>query len=77
MDGEDLSFIMVALRALGVDIAPMSGFVKAAVQTAYFSGTSFEVNFICNIGYGTAVDLMPRPPRLELEEIVHRPAMRP
>ena len=48
----------------------------AAVQAAYFSGTSFEVNFICKIGYGAPADLMPRLPRLDLEEIVHRPAMR-
>ena len=58
-------------------MGPMSRVLTAAVQAAYFSGSSFEVNFICNFGYGAAVDLMPRPPRLELEEIVHRPATNP
>jgi 3-hydroxypropanoate dehydrogenase len=58
-------------------LGPVSGFHTAAVQTAYFRGSSFEVNFTCNIGYGASVDLMPRPPRLDLEEIVHRPALRP
>ena len=62
--------------AILADIGPMSGFDDAAVQAAYFAGTSFEVNFICNIGYGASADLMPRLPRLALEEIVHRPAMR-
>jgi nitroreductase len=71
------AYFMGALRAVGVDIGPLSGFDAAAVQEAYFAGTSFEVNFICNIGYGDSADPKPRLPRLSLEEIVHRPAMRP
>ena len=71
------AYFMGALRAVGVDIGPLSGFDAAAVQEAYLAGTSFEVNFICNIGYGDSADPKPRLPRLSLEEIVHRPAMRP
>ncbi|MGE3739295.1 MAG: malonic semialdehyde reductase [Geminicoccaceae bacterium] len=71
------AYFMAALRALGLDIGPLSGFDVDAVQAAYFAGTTFEINFICNIGYGDPVDPKPRLPRLELEEIVHRPALRP
>lgn len=71
------AYFMCALRALGLDIGPLSGFDADAVQAAYLVGTTFEVNFICNIGYGDPADLKPRLPRLSLKEIVHRPAMRP
>ena len=32
------------------------------------------VNFAAGLGYDDRVDLKPRPPRLRIEEIVHRPA---
>lgn len=71
------AYFMFAVRALGADIGALSGFDAAAVQAAYFTGTTCEVNFICNIGYGDGADLKPRLPRLDFEEIVHRPAMSP
>jgi nitroreductase len=68
------AYFIVAVRALGADIGAISGFDMAAVQAAFFAGTTLEANFICNVGYGDPVDLKPRLPRLRFEEIVHRPA---
>ena len=68
------AYFILAIRALGADIGALSGFDAAAVQAEFFSGTTLEVNFVCNIGYGDPADLKPRLPRLDLEEIVHRPA---
>lgn len=67
------AYFMFAIRALGADIGAISGFDAAAVRAAFFAGTTLEVNFICNIGYGDPADLKPRLPRLRFEEIVHRP----
>ena len=62
------AYFMIAARALGLDCGPMSGFDQAGVNEAFFSGTSFRANFLCNIGYGTDKDLFPRSPRLEFSE---------
>lgn len=71
------AYFMFAVRVLGADIGALSGFDAVAVRAAYFSGTTCEVNFIGNIGYGDSADLKPWLPRLNFEEIVHRPAMCP
>ena len=68
------AYFIFAIRALGADVGAISGFDAAAVQAEFLGGTTLEVNFICNIGYGDPVDLKPRLPRLRFEEIVHRPA---
>lgn len=70
------AYFIVAVRALGADIGAVSGFDMAAVQAAFFAGTTLEANFICNIGYGDPVNLMPRLPGLRFEEIVHKVCMR-
>jgi hypothetical protein len=46
----------------------MSGFDSAAVDTAFFAGTSIKSNFLCSLGYGTDENLIPRNPRLSFEE---------
>lgn len=62
------AYLMLAARALGLDCGPMSGFKAHAVNAEFFEGTSWETNFICNIGYGTDENLFPRNPRLAFEE---------
>ena len=69
------AYFILAIRALGADIGALSGFDAKRVQQTYFVGTTFEVNFICNIGYGDPTTLKPRLARLDFEEIVHQPAM--
>ena len=62
------AYFMLAARASGLDVGPMSGFDNAKVDEVFFKGTSWKSNFICNIGYGEASKLYPRGPRLSFEE---------
>lgn len=59
---------MLAARAIGLDIGPMSGFDKAMVDRAFFPDGRCKTNFLCNIGYGSGEGLRPRAPRLEFDE---------
>ena len=61
-------YFLLAARALGLDVGPMSGFDAAGVKAEFFAGTSVEPNFIVNLGYGTDENLFPRSPRLTFEE---------
>ncbi len=58
------AYLIVALRSLGLDCGPMSGFDPSAVDAAFFAGTTLRSNFICNIGYGLKDMLQARKPRL-------------
>ena len=61
-------YFILAARALGLDVGPMSGFDNAGVDAAFFEGTNIKSNFIASIGYGTEGGLFPRNPRLDFEE---------
>ena len=63
------AYLILAARALGLDCGPMSGFDNAAVDNAFFSGTSIKSNFLCNIGYGDWAGVMPRSPRFTFAEM--------
>jgi 3-hydroxypropanoate dehydrogenase len=64
------AYLILALRAVGLDVGPMSGFDPAQVDAAFFDGTKVHANFLLNIGYGDTTKLFPRNPRLTFEEIV-------
>lgn len=57
-------YLILAARALGLDAGPMSGFDNAAVDEAFFNGTSIRSNFPCSLGYGSGEGIFPRNPRL-------------
>jgi nitroreductase len=61
-------YFILAARALGLDCGPLSGFDNQKMDEAFFSGTSWKSNFICNLGYGDLSKLHPRGPRLSFEE---------
>ncbi|MDP3803849.1 malonic semialdehyde reductase [Brevundimonas sp.] len=61
-------YFLLAARALGLDVGPMSGFDADGVRAEFFAGTAVEPNFIVNLGYGTDENLFPRSPRLGFEE---------
>ncbi len=63
------AYFMMALRAVGLDVAPMSGFDPIGVNREFFDGTSVTTNFIVNIGYGDSAGVFPRLPRLDFEEV--------
>jgi 3-hydroxypropanoate dehydrogenase len=56
-------YFIMAARALGLDTGPMSGFDNAAVDEAFFAGTTVKSNVISTIGYGDPASLLARSPR--------------
>lgn len=67
------AYFIMAARALGLDTGPMSGFNNAAVDEAFFSGTTIKSNFISTLGYGdpsTIFDRLPRPAFEETNTII-------
>ena len=62
------AYFIIAARALGIDTGPMSGFNNAAVDQAFFAGTTWRSNFLCNLGRGDPSKIFPRNPRLEFDE---------
>jgi 3-hydroxypropanoate dehydrogenase len=61
-------YLILAIRALGLDAGPMSGFDNAKVDEAFFAGTKVKSNFLVNIGYGDASKVFPRGPRPDFSE---------
>lgn len=62
------TYMMLAARALGLDVGAMSGFSNEAVDEEFFAGTSVKSNFLCNIGYADETALFQKLPRLSFEE---------
>ena len=63
------AYLMLAARALGLDVGAMSGFDNAKVDAEFFKDTTVKSNFICNIGYGDAAGVMARSPRFTFDEM--------
>ena len=64
-----LAYLILALRAVGLDTGPMGGFDKDKVDAEFFTNTSIKSNLLVNIGYGDHAKLFPRSPRLTFHEI--------
>ncbi len=62
------AYLIMAVRAIGLDAGPMSGFDNAKVDAEFFSGTSWRSNFLCAIGHGDPDKVRERLPRLPFEE---------
>ncbi|MEO3427755.1 malonic semialdehyde reductase [Pelagibius sp. CAU 1746] len=62
------AYFIIAARALGLDCGPMSGFSRAKVDAAFFAGTTWRSNFLCNLGHGDPAALRPRAARLDFDE---------
>lgn len=65
-------YFMIAARALGLCVGPMSGFDNGAVDATFLSGTNWKSNFLVNLGYPVAPKSDDKPytrmPRLSFEE---------
>jgi 3-hydroxypropanoate dehydrogenase len=62
------AYLIVAARALGLDVGPMSGFDAGAVDKAFFADTpSVHANFIATLGHGDRATLHERLPRPDFE----------
>lgn len=64
------AYLMLAARALGLDVGPLSGFDNAMVDALFLEGTGHKSNFICMIGHGKAEGLYPRGPRLSFAQSI-------
>jgi 3-hydroxypropanoate dehydrogenase len=62
------AYVIIAARALGFDVGPMSGFDNDAVDAAFFEGTPIRSNFLMTIGRGDPASIFPRSPRLAFDE---------
>lgn len=66
------AYLILAARALGLDVGPMSGFSIEGVDKEFFSGgtarENWTANFLVNLGYGSGEKLFPRLPRLSFDE---------
>lgn len=62
------AYLIIAARALGLDVGAMSGFDNDKVDRAFFPDGRFKSNFLCNIGYGDPSKIFNRNPRLSFEE---------
>jgi 3-hydroxypropanoate dehydrogenase len=76
------AYMMIAARALGLDVGPMSGYDAAKLDEGFFgAGRECEgcdqeffpeghvkSNFLFNLGYGDPSKLFPRAPRLDFAD---------
>jgi 3-hydroxypropanoate dehydrogenase len=62
------AYLMLAARALGFDIGPMSGFDMAKVNAEFLAEHGWEADWLCSIGHGNGENMYPRLPRLDFDE---------
>ena len=62
------AYLMLAARAIGLDVGAMSGFGNAKLDELFLAGTGWKSNFLVNLGYGDPAGLFPRSPRLSFDE---------
>ncbi|MEM1288333.1 MAG: malonic semialdehyde reductase [Pseudomonadota bacterium] len=63
------AYLMLAARAVGLDVGAMSGFDNAKVDEEFFHGTSIKSNFLINLGYADTSKIFRRLPRLDFEKV--------
>jgi 3-hydroxypropanoate dehydrogenase len=64
-----VAYLIIALRAVGLDTGPMTGFDNAKVDAEFFPDGHVKSNVLINIGYGDHEKLFPRSPRFSFDQI--------
>ena len=64
-----VAYLIIALRAVGLDTGPMTGFDTAKANAEFFPDGRFKSNVLINIGYGDHSKLFPRSPRFAFDQI--------
>jgi 3-hydroxypropanoate dehydrogenase len=64
-----VAYLIIALRAVGLDTGPMTGFDNAKVDAEFFPEGRVKSNVLINIGYGNHEKLFPRSPRFSFDQI--------
>ena len=62
------AYFILAVRSIGLDAGPMSGFDADKINAEFFPDGTVKVNFICALGHGDPEKLFPRHPRLDFDE---------
>ncbi len=62
------AYLILAARALGLDVGAMSGFDNAKVDEAFLADRGWKSNFLVNLGHGDPTGVRPKGPRLDFEE---------
>ena len=63
------AYLVIAARALGLTVGPMSGFDANAVNREFFPHGRYQANFLANIGYADETQPRPRGPRFEFDDV--------
>mgnify|MGYP003628180365 CR=1 FL=1 len=64
------AYLILAVRAVGLDAGAMGGFNLEAADKAFLAGTTWKSNFLCNIGYGDLEGIKgPRLYRYDFDEV--------
>ena len=64
------AYLILAVRAVGLDAGGMGGFDNAKVDEEFFAGTTVKSNFLVNIGYGDLSGIKGgRLPRYDFDEV--------
>jgi nitroreductase len=64
------AYLLIAARALGLAVGPMSGFDADAVNREFFPDGRFRANFLVNVGYADGTVARPRGPRFRFSDVV-------
>ncbi len=63
------AYVMIAARAVGLDVGGMSGFDHDKVDEEFFHGTSLKSNFLVNVGYADTSKIFRRLPRHDFDYV--------
>lgn len=62
------AYLILAARALGLDVGPMSGYDAAKLDAEFFPDGTVKSNFIAALGHGDPAQVKDRLPRLRFED---------
>jgi 3-hydroxypropanoate dehydrogenase len=62
------AYLIIAARAVGLDVGAMSGFSNEGVDREFFAGTTVKSNFLASLGHGDPAKVFARSPRLGFDE---------
>ncbi len=62
------AYFILAARAVGLDVGPMSGFDIAKVNAEFFPDGRYATNFLINLGFADTSKEFARNPRLAFEQ---------
>ncbi|HEX8301136.1 malonic semialdehyde reductase [Sphingomonas sp.] len=63
------AYFVIAARAHGLDVGPISGFSNEVVDAEFFGGSETKSNFLCNLGYADETALFEKLPRFPFDAV--------